>query len=53
MEQETSMTFTHNGREWTIVIVGGSFFAREDHGNDTGPYSTAEQARGWVEAIRL
>ena len=46
------MKFTHNGRHWEVVEIERSFFARDDRGNDTGPYSTPDQAREWVEAIR-
>jgi hypothetical protein len=53
--------FTHLGRAWAIVEIGGSFFARSDQvplaaegpieGSDIGPYGTAAEARAWVDAI--
>lgn len=42
----------HNGRKWKVVRIQGSWFARDDRQNDTGPYSTPEEAIDWVKAIR-
>jgi hypothetical protein len=46
-------SFEHNGRYWRVVSLAGSgqFFARDDADNDTGPYSTWQQARDWVLEI--
>jgi hypothetical protein len=46
------MMFTHIGRKWSVIQIGGSFFARDDQGCDTGPYSTAKPAAEWAGAIR-
>ena len=47
----SAIAFRHNDRLWEAVKNGGSWFARDDHGNDTGPYATAEQAIDWITAI--
>lgn len=44
--------FRHCGRSWTIVQYQGSFYARDDQENDTGPYSTVEEARDWIKDIQ-
>lgn len=43
--------FTHNGRTWSVVLLSGSYYARDDRGNDTGPYSTVREAEEWVRGI--
>lgn len=45
-------TFRHNGRLWFIVRIGQNYFARDDQGSDTGPYSQPECAEEWVRGIR-
>lgn len=47
----TSYTLHHNGRNWLIVRIGDSWFARQG-GSDVGPYSTVEQAADWIRGIR-
>ncbi len=47
----TIVTLTHNGAAWSVVQIGDAFFARDPEGQDTGPYTTADQAREFVEAI--
>lgn len=41
----------HLGERWRIVFEGGHYFARDARGSDTGPYSSAAQAREWIKAI--
>jgi hypothetical protein len=51
-EFRDSYTITHCGRLWGIHKVRDSWFVRDHRGNDTGPYSTSEQAEEWVRAIQ-
>jgi hypothetical protein len=48
----TLVNFEHNGRSWQAVKSGANWFARDDKGNDTGPYSTWREAIEWVLEIR-
>lgn len=44
-------TFPHLGRQWAVVRIKDSFYARDDHDVDVGPYGTVEEARDWVLSI--
>lgn len=45
------MTFSHLGRKWTALWVDTAWFARDDKGNDTGPFRSRRDAVDWVKAI--
>jgi hypothetical protein len=48
----SAIAFRHNDRLWEAVKIGDQWFARDDRQNDTGPYTTADEAIDWVKAIR-
>jgi hypothetical protein len=42
-----------NGRKWRFMEDDRRrWFARDDADSDTGPFSSLDDAREWVEAIR-
>lgn len=48
-EEHVVADIRRNGRRWLIVRIGESYFARDERGTDTGPYSTAGGAVEFVE----
>lgn len=52
LDDGRAINILHNGRSWRVVWRRGSFFAKDDRGRLTGPYYTADQAKGWVRSIR-
>jgi hypothetical protein len=44
---------THNGRRWRFMEdEHRRWFARDDDDGDTGPFTSLDDARAWVKAIR-